>query len=165
MRALLRVYATGLWTGFFPVAPGTAGSLLGLATWIWLPFLPLAPVENGFFGVGVGTVVFLVALTLIGVVASRQGEEEFGEDGGPIVIDEVIGQWITVAGLAVTPFTIVAGFLLFRAFDIFKPWPAGKSQEWGGGWGVMMDDVFAGIYGAIVLRLLLTYLPLPGWLG
>jgi phosphatidylglycerophosphatase A len=165
VRQVLRIYATGLWTGFFPFAPGTAGSLLGVAMWMYLPFLPLAPSASGFFGVGFGTIAFLAVLTLIGVVASRQAEEEFGEDGGPIVIDEVIGVWISVAGLAVTPFTVVAGFLLFRAFDIFKPFPAGRSQEWGGGWGVMMDDVFAGIYAAIVLRLMLAYLPLPGWLA
>ncbi len=156
MRAILRVYATGLWTGFFPVASGTAGSLLGLALWLWVPWLPL-----GQDGALLVPILFLTALTLIGVPASKWGEEEFGEDGSPIVIDEVIGMWITVIGLAPTPFIAIVGFLLFRAFDIVKPFPAGRSQAWGGGWGVMMDDVFAGIYAAIVLRLLLQ---VP-WLG
>lgn len=159
MRALARVFATGLWTGFFPVASGTAGTLLGLALWIALP-LPLG--QDG--SIGVVPVLFVAAVALLGVPASKWGEEEFGEDGGPIVIDEVVGMWITVLGVAPTPVTAILGFLLFRAFDIFKPWPAGRSQDWGGGWGVMADDVFAGIYAAIVLRLLLL-IPFVGGLS
>lgn len=159
MRALARVFATGLWTGFFPVASGTAGTLLGLALWVALP-LPLG--QDG--SIGVVPVLFVAAVALLGVPASRWSEEEFGEDGGPIVIDEVVGMWITVLGVAPTPVTAVLGFLLFRAFDIFKPWPAGRSQDWGGGWGVMADDVFAGIYAAVVLRLLLM-IPFVGGLS
>ena len=147
----LRWIATGFGAGFFPFAPGTAGSLVGLAMWIGLPWLPLAG--------GWSTVVFLAACFALGVAASSPAEKEFGEDGGPIVFDEIVGQWITVAGLAVTPFTAVAGFVLFRVFDIVKPFPAGRSQAWGGGLGVMADDVFAGIWAALVLRLLLHFLP------
>ncbi|GJM45442.1 MAG: phosphatidylglycerophosphatase A [Gemmatimonadota bacterium] len=151
MKAVLRIYATGLWTGFFPVASGTAGSLLALALWLCVPILPLG--QEGVLTPG--TIAFLVVVLLVGVPACKNSEAEFGEDGGPIVIDEVLGVWITIAGLAPTPFVAIAGFLLFRAFDIFKPWPAGMAEKWGGGWGVMMDDVFAGIYAAIALRLLL----------
>ena len=161
LKALARVYATGLWTGFFPVAPGTAGSLLAVALYAAVPALPLG--SDGV--VGIGPVLFVLALTLLGVPASRWGEEEFGEDGGPIVIDEVVGQWITLMFLPPTPLVLVAGFLLFRAFDIFKPWPAGRSQAWSGGWGVMADDVFAGVYAAIALRLVLVAaarLAIPG---
>jgi phosphatidylglycerophosphatase A len=158
VRVLLRVLATGLGTGFFPVAPGTAGSLLGLALWIAVPALPLG--SDGTLGPI--PFLFLAAVALVGVPASRLGEEEFGEDGGPIVIDEVVGMWITVVGISPTPFTVIAGFLLFRLFDIFKPFPAGRSQAWGGGWGVMADDVFAGVYAAIALRLLLRVPSLEG---
>ena len=66
-----------------------------------------------------------------------------------------MGQWIAVAGLAPTPFTAVAGFVLFRVFDVFKPFPAGRSQSWGGGLGVMADDVFAGLWAQLALRGLL----------
>ena len=152
MNAVLRIYATAFWTGFFLVAPGTAGSLVAVALYGWVPALPLG--SDGTLGLPV--FLFLLVMTLLGVPASRLAEREFGEDGGPIVIDEVVGQWITLAGLVPTPAVLVLGFLLFRAFDIFKPFPAGKSQEWGGGWGVMADDVIAGVYAALVLRGLLA---------
>jgi len=160
VRPIARVFATGLWTGFFPVASGTAGTLLGLALWIAAP-LPLG--QDG--SLGILPVLFVAAIALLGVPASKWSEEEFGEDGGPIVIDEVVGMWVTVLGLVPTPYTAVLGFLLFRAFYIFKPFPAGRSQSWGLGWGVMADDVFAGIYAAIVLRLLLALPFLEGLCG
>lgn len=142
-----RWIATGLGSGFFPVAPGTAGSLVGLALWCALPGLPLE--------FDLVTLLFLVVAFAVGVVACGRSEREFGEDGGPIVFDEIIGQWITVIGLAPTPFTVVAGFALFRIMDVFKPWPAGRSQDWGGGLGIMADDVFAGIWAALALRAIL----------
>lgn len=155
MRALLRVWATGLGTGFFPVAPGTTGSLLGLALYCWVPWLPLG--SDGHLGAAV--LVFLLVTALTGVAAAGPAEREFGEDGGPIVVDEIVGQWIAVAGLVPTPAVVVGGFLLFRIFDVFKPFPAGRSQDLRGGWGVMADDVIAGIYAAVALRLLLRFLP------
>lgn len=155
MNPVLRIWATGFWTGFFPIAPGTMGSLLGLAAYCWLPWLPLG--QDGHIDAAV--LILLLVATATGIAASTPAEREFGKDGGPIVVDEIVGQWITVAGLAPTVTTVVAGFLLFRLFDIFKPFPAGKSQDLKGGWGVMTDDVVAGIYAAIVLRLLLRFLP------
>jgi phosphatidylglycerophosphatase A len=139
-----RWIATGLGSGFFPVAPGTAGSLVGLAAWCAIPALPL--------GGGPVTVAFLAACVALGVAACGPSEREFGEDGGPIVFDEVVGQWIAVAGLAPTPLTVVLGFVLFRAFDVVKPFPAGRSQSWGGGLGIMADDVFAGLWALLVLH-------------
>ena len=148
MKAALRIYATGLWTGFFPVAPGTAGSLLAVGLWCWIP-LPLGC--DGHLGVGV--LVFLVAATLLGIPASGLGEREFGKDGSPIVIDEVVGQWIALAGLAPAPAVAVGGFLLFRIFDIVKPFPIRQSHALPGGWGVVADDVLAGIATNLTLRL------------
>ena len=142
-----RWVATGLGSGFFPVASGTAGSLVGLAAWCAFPALPL----HG----GIWMFVFLAAALLLGIVATGHAEREFGHDGGPIVFDEIVGQWIAVAGLAPTPVTAVAGFVLFRVFDVFKPFPAGRSQSWGGGLGVMADDVFAGLWAQLALRALL----------
>jgi phosphatidylglycerophosphatase A len=158
VNSILRIYATGLGTGFFPIAPGTAGSVLALAVYCWFPGLPLG--ADGH--IGIRSLLLVIALTLVGVAASRRGEEEFGKDGSPIVIDEVIGQWITVMGLVPTPVVIVAGFLLFRLLDIFKPFPAGRSQALPYGWGVMADDVVSGLYGAVILRLLLR---VPGVAG
>jgi phosphatidylglycerophosphatase A len=139
-----RWIATGFGSGFFPVAPGTAGSLVGLATWCALPALPL--------GGGVASVVFLGVAFGLGVLACGRAEREFGEDGGPIVFDEIVGQWIAVVGLAPTPLTVVTAFVLFRIMDVFKPWPAGRSQAWGGGLGVMADDVFAGVWAWLALK-------------
>jgi phosphatidylglycerophosphatase A len=153
---VLRVLATGFWTGFFPVAPGTAGSLLAVALYVAVPALPLG--ADGSFPTLAGG-LFLVGLFALGVVASTRAEKEFGRDGGPIVLDEVLGQWITLAGLRPDPGVLVAGFLLFRFFDIVKPFPAGVSQSWKEGWGVMADDVFAGVYAALALRGLLALMP------
>jgi len=143
-----RWIATGLGTGFFPVAPGTAGSLLAVAAWCAFPGLPL---HDGW-----APVAFLGACFAIGVAVSGPAEREFGKDGGPIVLDEVVGQWITIAYLEPTPLAVIAGFVLFRVFDVLKPFPAGRSQSWGGGLGVMADDVFAGLWAALVLRGILT---------
>lgn len=148
----LRWVATGLGSGFFPVAPGTAGSLVGLAAWVAFP---------GMLSGGALTWVLLAACTALGIAAAGPAEREFGEDGGPIVFDEVVGQWITVAGLALTPLTVVLGFVLFRVFDVLKPFPAGRSQAWGGGLGVMADDVFAGIWAALALRAILHFAGTP----
>lgn len=155
MNPVLRVWATGFWTGFFPIAPGTAGSLLAIAAYCWLPWLPLG--SDGH--IGLATVAFLLLATATGIWASTPAEKEFGEDGGPIVVDEMVGQWITVVGLIPTPAVAVLGFLLFRIFDIFKPFPADSSQKLPGGWGVLFDDVIAGIYAAVALRLILRFLP------
>lgn len=154
MNALSRVWATGLWTGFFPGAPGTTGSLLAVALWCWVP-LPL----GGEGRVDATAVAFLAAAALLGVAAAGAAEREFGHDGGPIVVDEVVGQWITVVGLAPTPAAALLGFLLFRLSDVFKPFPAGRSQRLRGGWGIVADDVIAGVYAALVLRLSLRFLP------
>ena len=154
MRGLLRIIATGLWTGFFPVAPGTAGSILALAIYAAVP--GFAPSEAGAMP-GVGAILAIVLVTMLAVPAASASEDEFGHDGGPIVIDEVVGQWIAVAGLPATPAVLIAGLFLFRVFDVFKPFPAGRSQRLPGGWGVVADDVIAGIYAAIVLRILLAF--------
>ena len=150
---LARWIATGFGSGFFPVAPGTAGSLVGLATWCVLPEM--------LRGTGVVALVFLGVAFLVGVLASDRAEREFGHDAGPIVVDEVVGQWISLAGLPLTPLTLVAGFLLFRVFDVLKPFPAGRSQSLPGGLGIMTDDLFAGLWAQLVLRVAFHFLGVP----
>lgn len=155
MNAILRVWATGFWSGFFPVASGTAGSLLAVAIYCCVPVIPLG--QDGSLGWDVAVVMLLFTLT--GIWASHIAEQEFGEDGSPIVVDEMVGQWITIAGLVPTPAVAIGGFLLFRFFDIFKPFPARQVESLHGGTGVMLDDVVAGIYGAVTLRLILHFVP------
>src|SRR5262249_15624289 len=105
-----RWIATGLGSGFFPVAPGTAGSLVGLASWLLLP--------EALRGAGLVGVGFLLAAFLAGVLACGVAEREFGHDAGPIVFDEVVGQWIALAAFSPRPLTLAAAFLLFRIFDV-----------------------------------------------
>ena len=159
VRAVFRIIATGLWTGFFPVAPGTAGSILALAIYAAVPgFAPTGDVPVGASVPSAAAILVILWVMILAVPAASASEREFGHDGGPIVIDEVVGQWIAVAGLPATPAVLIGGLLLFRIFDIFKPFPAGRSQRLPGGWGVVADDVIAGIYAAIALRVLLAIL-------
>lgn len=84
-----------------------------------------------------------------------------GKDPGPVVIDEVLGMLITVAFVPVSLIGLAVGFLLFRILDIVKPYPAGRMESLSGGWGVMLDDAMAGLYGNLALRAI-AYL-LPAW--
>jgi phosphatidylglycerophosphatase A len=141
--------ATGLGSGYSPVAPGTAGSIVGL-----LLFLPLA---------GRPWAVQLAATALVTAVgalaAHRVAQLVARKDPGLVVVDEVAGQWITFVSLPFTPAVAVAGFLLFRAMDILKPWPARALERLPGGIGIMADDVAAGIYAQLLLRVGLAIWP------
>jgi phosphatidylglycerophosphatase A len=129
--------------GHCPIAPGTAGSLLALI--IYVLMLASRPV------------LFTCAtafLFFIGVWAATETEKTHGHDASVIVVDEMVGMWIAVAFPASGPAWIwpAASFLLFRLFDIVKPFPANVSQKLPKGWGVMVDDVVAGVYSNLALR-------------
>ncbi len=147
-RAAL-VLATGFGSGYSPVAPGTAGSAVGV-----LLFLPLvhAPLWVQLAAV--------VVVYLLGVAASKVAAEVAGrKDPGIAVVDEIVGQWITYLALPFTPATALAGFVLFRVMDVVKPWPARQLEALPGGWGIMTDDVFAGIWANLALRAALVVVP------
>jgi len=143
MSFIARLIATGFYTGYAPKAPGTAGSLFGLFLYWAIP--------------GSKSVYSLVGIALIfftGVWAANQVEKETKvHDNQIIVIDEIVGMLITVALFEKTLIWLVVGFLLFRFFDIMKPF-----EKIPHGWGVMMDDVIAGIYSALCLRLIYYFL-------
>lgn len=150
LDAAAKLVATGLGSGYSPVAPGTAGSLVGL-----LLFLPLA---GRAFWIQLAAVV---AVTILGVLAGGRLATTLGaKDPGVVVVDEVAGQWITFLALPLTPVIAVAGFLLFRVMDIVKPWPARALERLPGGLGIMADDVAAGIYAHLLLRLGLAVWPI-----
>jgi phosphatidylglycerophosphatase A len=138
--------------GYAPVAPGTFGSAAGVVV-----YLLLADLDAFLFG------VTLLGLAFLGIWASDEAERIFGQkDDGRIVIDEVVGQLLTLAPLVVlappsilrSPAWLLAGFLLFRLLDIWKPAPvAWAERSFAGGAGVMMDDVFAGILGCLILSI------------
>lgn len=140
---VLMLLATGLGSGYAPVAPGTAGSLVGLA--LALPLLRL-PVW--------AYLAVTAAVCAVGVVASGRAEAHFGrKDAGAIVIDEVAGMLLTLTATGGTPAELAAGFLLFRVLDIVKPFPCRRAEGLKGGLGVMADDVVAGLYACLLLHL------------
>lgn len=145
MRRLADVIATWFGCGFFPIAPGTIGSLaavliayLAYREWNYTPQWLLLP-----FGI-----LLYPGIWAADVAAGSRGKK----DPGFVVVDEVLGQWLTLAGAtALNTKSWVAGFLLFRLFDIWKPYPARQFEALPGGLGIVMDDVMAGVYGALVL--------------
>jgi phosphatidylglycerophosphatase A len=135
--------------GRAPVAPGTAASALTVLA-LWL--LGLSPVV---------LTALLVAVTVLGTWAADEAERVLGgKDPGAIVIDEVAGMTLAALLVPPTPSALLAAFVLFRLFDVLKPFPANVSQRLRGGLGVMVDDLVAGLY-ALALGVLARHL---GWL-
>jgi len=135
--------------GRAPVAPGTvASAITALALWLLSP-PPLT------------LAVLLIVVTGLGTWAADEAERALGDrDPGMIVVDEVAGMMLAVLAVPATPVALLAGFLLFRVFDVVKPFPANVAQRLPGGLGVMVDDLVAGLY-ALALLALATSL---GWL-
>ena len=147
--------ATAGYAGFFPFAPGTVGSAVGVVVWAAARLAGATAVAEA---------LLVVTLLVVGALAASEAERRLGTtDPGPVVIDEVMGQCVTLIAAPLTWNTAVLGFLLFRAFDIVKPPPARQLERAHGGWGIMLDDLAAGVYAAVVLRIAVTYW--PGWLA
>ncbi len=143
--------ATSLGAGYFPLAPGTAGSAVGLSLVLAIGQLPAARVWLTAIVAGA-----VLSLGGVGVWAAGRAEKYFGRtDPSQVVIDEVVGQMLT---LALRPNGtwkwLLTGFVLFRILDVVKPFPARRLERAPGGWGIMLDDVAAGIYGLGALSLL-----------
>lgn len=137
---------TGFGSGFSPVAPGTAGALLAFAVWYVLSFLVSASALLWL------TVLLVLAFTVAGVWAANRLEQAWGEDPSRVVVDEMVGCWITLlAAPAGHLWYGLAAFGLFRLFDIWKPLGIRRMENLPGGIGVMMDDVLSGVYGFIIL--------------
>ena len=157
--------ATGFGLGYLPVAPGTWGSLGGVALFLGLQGLVprlgslLAPGSTWSPGTAHFLAVLLAAnltVAALGLWAAYRAAQHFRlSDPGPVVIDEISGQLITLIAVSPGSWThLLAGFFLFRAFDIWKPFPARQAEAWPGGWGIMADDWIAGGYAAVMLCLL-----------
>lgn len=142
-RALAIAVGTGCGAGFAPYAPGTAGSLLGVGLYILLAAAGLPAV-----GIAVA-LLFPAGVWAAGVCGRRYG----AHDHGRIVVDEIVGQLIALATFPAQPGWLLAGFLLFRVFDIWKPFPAGRiDEQWRTPFGVMADDVVAAVYANLTLQ-------------
>jgi phosphatidylglycerophosphatase A len=138
-----RLIASWFGSGLLPGAPGTWGSLAAL------PFAWLIVATNTRWIL----LAAVMILFFIGWVAAHFAiRDQSDQDPGWIVIDEVVGQWITLAALPLNIFAYAIGFALFRLFDIWKPWPIrAVERRCGGGFGIMIDDVLAAVYALIVI--------------
>lgn len=150
---LMRLIATGFGSGYAPVAPGTFGSLVGLGLAWGLAHLGLP------WHLVVIAVLFVVGVPVCTTVARLFGEH----DPSRIVWDEVVGIQCTLALAPLHWGTFAAGFVLFRLFDIVKPFPIKRLERLPQGLGIMADDVGAGLYGGLVLWLSAHFLGWPAW--
>lgn len=136
--------ATGFGSGLAPAAPGTMGSIAGILPWLLLRELPLPLI-----------LASILLVFVLGVLASEWATRQLGsDDPGCVVVDEWVGLWIALLVAPSGWLWLLAGFVLFRLFDILKPWPVGwLDRNLDGGIGVMADDVAAGFMAASVLLL------------
>jgi phosphatidylglycerophosphatase A len=149
MRRLALLLATWWGVGYCPRVPGTAGTLAAIPFFLLLSLLPLP-----------AYLACVLAIGLIACWAAGEAEHIFQEkDSRRIVIDEVVGFFITMTALPITSPYLIGGFCLFRFFDILKPPPIRLiERKVPGGYGVVLDDVLAGIYAQISLRIIAALL-------
>jgi phosphatidylglycerophosphatase A len=143
-RRIILFCATGCGSGYAPVAPGTAGTAVAV-----IPFFLLSSFSLSLY------LLTTVAFTFISIWCAHQAASILQmKDPPPVVIDEVAGYLVTMASFPFTWQYVAAGFFLFRLFDIVKPFPARWiDQKVGGGYGIVLDDVAAGIYANVVLQI------------
>jgi phosphatidylglycerophosphatase A len=136
--------------GYFPIAPGTAGSAVGV-------FLDQV-LRTGFSTVTHGLVILI--FTLVGVKVASIVEESLGQvDPSLVVVDELAGMLLSLYLLPLSWWGLFVGFLVFRLFDIVKPFPCRQAEKLHGGTGIMLDDLIAGLYTHLVLRLAIVFWP------
>jgi phosphatidylglycerophosphatase A len=145
MKRFILFLATGFGVGYSPVAPGTLGTLVAIPIYYFLSGIP-----SPLYEITLGGFFFLA------VWISENAERFFGKkDDQRIVIDEIMGFLITMLWIPKTVRFIIIGFFLFRFFDILKPFPIRRLEKGlKGGYGVVLDDVLAGVYGNIILQLI-----------
>jgi phosphatidylglycerophosphatase A len=149
-----KLIATGMGMGYSPIAPGTLGALGGCC---------IAVLLRQFTGYPAALLLVLIVIFFfLGVLAANKLEAEWGKDSSKIVMDEVVGMWIALlfvpSGWVYTMFA----FILFRFFDIYKPLFIKRTEQLKGGWGVMTDDVVAGIYANVTMQLCLVIIKFNG---
>lgn len=154
MKHLVKAIATGLYSGYFPIVPGTIGTIpAAVIAWLWLGTnvyaLPIAAVVS----------------TVLSVWSAGRAETLFGHDAKKIVIDEWAGMFVSLMFLPYRWDVYLAAFVFFRFYDVIKPYPAGRCEALPGGWGVTFDDIFAAIYANLTCWLCIWALSGLGWLG
>lgn len=144
-----KIIATGSGLGYIPIAPGTMGALGGMITGVLLRYYTNTP---DLFLCG-----FIILFFIAGVICSNFLEQIWGKDPSRIVIDEVVGMWLAMLFIPKGWVPILGAFIFFRLFDIYKPFYIRKTERLKGGWGVMVDDVVAGIYANLLIQLLMLF--------
>jgi phosphatidylglycerophosphatase A len=142
VNRIVTLFATFFYTGFFPFAPAT------FATFVFLALYWLVP-----GGDWIATWTIFIPTLVLSIPASSRMEKTHGKDPHCVVIDEVVGIQVVLLGATPSLAGVIAAFVLFRIFDVWKPYPIDKLQSLPGGWGIVADDVVAGIYSRIVLVL------------
>jgi phosphatidylglycerophosphatase A len=140
----IKLFASGLYTGYIPAASGTFGSMIALIIYL----IP------GFESPNILIFVILIIFGL-GIKASSIMEKRYGHDPAEVTIDEIVGMWIALLFLPKTIFVVIGAFIAFRIFDIIKPFPAREADAMHGGIGIMLDDVIAGIYANLLMQFVL----------
>jgi len=140
-QIITKIFGTGLFSGYLPLAQGTAGSLVWV--FIWILFVP----DNLWFELGI-----CIFINLVSIPISGWGERMWGHDPGRITIDEFAGQAIALIAIPREPLALLTAFLFFRLFDTFKlKWVKENVESIKGGWGVTLDDTIAGIMARICM--------------
>jgi phosphatidylglycerophosphatase A len=141
-----KLFGTGFYSGFFPFASGTFASLVALIVFLFSSF-------HFWYNL----LALILMFYWIGVYTARKIERLVGQDPSIVVIDEFVGMWISLFFIPISVMTLIIAFILFRIFDILKPFPANYFNNRTGGNAIMLDDVVAGIYANLILQLLFIF--------
>lgn len=151
---LALIWGTGFGTGYSPVVSGTVGTLVGIPFYLFLHQVTFV-----FCGRAAGLALYLTVTALLflaGVAAANRLERRFRKkDPSQVVADEVVGYLVAACAIDPSLASVILTFVLFRIFDIIKPFPARRSERLPGGWGIMIDDLWAGLYANLAARLCL----------
>ena len=139
-RFIITALSSFFYSGFFPFAPASFASLVWLVLWLFLPG-----------GAWLSKPLVLLCTIPVAIYLSHEAEKYYGRDASCIVVDEVVGMQVTFLAMEPSLLMGAIGFILFRVFDVLKPFPAGRAQRLWGGFGVVTDDVAAGAYGRLIL--------------
>jgi phosphatidylglycerophosphatase A len=139
-----KIVGSGLYTGYITFASGTFGSLVAMLIYFMLP-------KSEDYK----ALLFIIILfTILGIIISGKFEKVYGKDPAECTIDEWVGTWISFLGLPKDFLWIISAFILWRALDIIKPFPARKSENLKGGWGIMADDIISGFYTFLIMQII-----------
>ena len=141
-----KIIGSGLFTGYIPFASGTFGSFVALMIYLF------PGVESPSF-----LILLISFFFVLGVQIGNKFEKVYGKDPRQCTIDEFVGTWITLLFVPKTILYLIISFTIWRILDIIKPFPAGLAEKLKGGWGIMLDDVIAGIYSLILVHIIIYF--------